>query len=262
MKDRPAEIVFYEWGISRWLTSRTRMALDCAGRSIYRELLDLCYAQGSIPNDPPTLMRHCGATQAEWDRSWPTISRHFHQGKHDPEALCNDQADVFRKNYFRFRAEQRERGKKGGRPKSISVRDIKSGGLSSGKASGLKMQNPDKSQDETRQDETRQDKHNNGSVPAVTKQRFQEWLRPWPRVPNEERTLHMFVFCWTPENDANMFACRDRYLRSDEVGRGIVMNPDNFLSEQKENNWNGKWQTSAKSEPVRLMYSDKPGYAK
>src|ERR1700749_1687060 len=108
MKERSAEVVFYEWGISRWLTSRTRMALDCAGRSIYRELLDLCYAQGSIPKDPETLMRHCGATREEWDRAWPIIKRHFHQDKHDSESLLNDQASVFRKNYFAYIEEQRK----------------------------------------------------------------------------------------------------------------------------------------------------------
>ncbi len=142
MKERASEVVFYEWGITRWLTSRTRMELDCAGRSIYRELIDLCYAQGSIPSDPKMLMRHCGATQAEWDRTWPMIARHFHKAKHDSEALCNDQADVFRQNYFKYCAEQREKGKKGGRPKSNGINKMKTNGL----CSGSENEKPDETQ--------------------------------------------------------------------------------------------------------------------
>jgi hypothetical protein len=142
MRERSAEVVFYEWGITRWLTSKTRMQLDCAGRSIYRELIDLCYAQGTIPKDPKILMRHCGASQEEWDRTWPLIARHFHQAKHDSEALSNDQADVFRLNYFKYCAEQREKGKKGGRPKSNVISKMKTNGL----CSGSENEKPDETQ--------------------------------------------------------------------------------------------------------------------
>lgn len=149
MKDRAAEVVFYEWGISRWITSRTRMALDCAGRSIYRELLDLCYAQGSIPKDPVVLMRHCGATKEEWDRTWPVISHHFRSDKHDSGALLNDQASVFRKNYFDYCQEQREKGKKGGRPKSNKENGIKTNGL----LAALENEKPNETQYELTNDE-------------------------------------------------------------------------------------------------------------
>ncbi len=87
-------------------------------------------------------MRHCGATQAEWDRAWPIISRHFHKEKQDSESLFNDQASVFRKNYFDYIAEQREKGKKGGRPKSNKNNDMKSSGLSP----GLENEKPNESQ--------------------------------------------------------------------------------------------------------------------
>jgi len=128
-KDRMAEVIFYEWGIARWLSSRTRMALDSSGRNIYRELLDLCYAQGSIPRDPSVLIRHCAATQEEWDRSWPVISRHFHVDKHDSESLVNDTANVFRRNYFKYREQQRKNVKSKGSVKPTVVKEIRNGGL-------------------------------------------------------------------------------------------------------------------------------------
>lgn len=81
----------------------------------------------------------------------------------------------------------------------------------------------------------------NARTPAVTRQRFQEWIRPWPRNPSEERALHAFVFAWTAESDSEIFACRDRYLKSADVADGVCQNPENFLNEQKQNNWAGKW---------------------
>ena len=128
MKDRPSEVFFYEWGISRWLTSRTRMELDCSGRSIYRELLDLCYAQGSMPNDPETLIRHCACTQAEWDKAWPVIARHFHKAKNNSEALVNDFASVFRKNYFEYRKQQSKNRKSKGKAKANPINKLSNDG--------------------------------------------------------------------------------------------------------------------------------------
>ncbi len=160
MKERPIEIHFYEWGITRWLTSRTRMALDCAGRCIYRELLDLCYAQGYIPRDPVVLMRHCGATQEEWDRTWPVISKKFRAVKHDSNALLNDEASVFRKNYTAYVQEQRKKGQKGGRPKSNPISNMKSSGLSSGYENGK----PEESQHERTQHERTQANTNERTV--------------------------------------------------------------------------------------------------
>lgn len=78
-------------------------------------------------------------------------------------------------------------------------------------------------------------------APAVTLSRFNEWIKPWPRVPNEEHAIQAFVFCWTAEEDDAIFACTERYLASAEVADGALTNPEKFLNEQKRNQWRGKW---------------------
>lgn len=75
----------------------------------------------------------------------------------------------------------------------------------------------------------------------ISRVRFDEWIKPFPRKPSEERAIHAWAFCYTAEDDAAIFACRDRYLASEEVSRGVCMNPEKFLNEQKVNNWNGQW---------------------
>lgn len=107
-KDRMPEVHFYEWSVSRWTGSTTRMLLDSSGRGIYRELIDLCYTQGSCPKDPVIQARFCGCTEAEIERVWPSISKHFFADKHDSSRLRNAVADVYRKNYFGFCKRQKK----------------------------------------------------------------------------------------------------------------------------------------------------------
>ena len=38
-----------------------------------------------------------------------------------------------------------------------------------------------------------------------------------------------------------MFDCFQRYLKSDEVYRDVITNPDNWLFEQSRNSWAGDW---------------------
>jgi hypothetical protein len=76
-KDRVAELHFFEWRITAWVTSETRDRLDAAGRGIYRELLDHCYAQGHFPDDPEWICRRCACTPEQLEKTWPKIEKHF-----------------------------------------------------------------------------------------------------------------------------------------------------------------------------------------
>lgn len=109
-KERNPEVHFYEWSITRWLSSAAHDELDALGRGIYREMLDTCYAQGSVPSDPEILCRKCACTPAELEARWETIRRHFRQHKKSKNLLTNALADVMRKQFFKFRTEQRRNG--------------------------------------------------------------------------------------------------------------------------------------------------------
>lgn len=109
---RPDEMTRYEWSVSRWIASETRLSLDPAGRGIYRDLLDLCYMTGSIPSDMDLLCRLTSSTPEEMERAWPVIKRHFQTDKHDHSRMRNSYADITRKNYFSFLNEQRAKASK------------------------------------------------------------------------------------------------------------------------------------------------------
>lgn len=46
-------------------------------RAIYRELLDVQWDMGSLPNDETMLRRMADATEEEWGIAWPIVSAKF-----------------------------------------------------------------------------------------------------------------------------------------------------------------------------------------
>ena len=141
-KDRIPDLTFYEWSILRWTTSDTRNELDALGIGIYRELLDRCYAQGSIPKDHSKLATIAKCTEADIEHYWPTLGANFRGMKKRPDRLENPTASVFRSNYFKYCKQQKVNSKKGGLAKASKYKD---------------MSSTRHAQDETRLDETRLD---------------------------------------------------------------------------------------------------------
>jgi hypothetical protein len=77
---------------------------------------------------------------------------------------------------------------------------------------------------------------------AVPNGQLTEWLRPWPRVPNPDAVARAWVSIGIQsEDEPEVFACRDRYLASEEVSRNVVMDPAKFLFQQSQTHWGGKW---------------------
>jgi hypothetical protein len=72
--------------------------------------------------------------------------------------------------------------------------------------------------------------------------RFEEWIEPWPRVADRALARRHWIARVTPETVEGAFACRDRYLASDEVvNRGAIQEPWKFVCAQADNGWTGKW---------------------
>ena len=63
----------YPWYISDWRESETRNSLTLSQRGLYRELLDYCYLEGSLPGDRSMLFRIAGCSaMAEAEHSLST----------------------------------------------------------------------------------------------------------------------------------------------------------------------------------------------
>jgi hypothetical protein len=51
---------FYDWYFKDWMVSGARARLTVPARGIYQDLLGLCYTEGGIERDAPTLMLRLG----------------------------------------------------------------------------------------------------------------------------------------------------------------------------------------------------------
>lgn len=79
---------------------------------------------------------------------------------------------------------------------------------------------------------------------AVVADRFPDFIAPFPRCADEKSAFQNWISRVTPETVDAAFACRDRYLVSDEVARGVITEPWKFIVKQADNGWSGKWQTA------------------
>lgn len=104
-------IEWYPWYVTRWRSSETRFRLTAAARGIYRELLDQCWIEGSLPCDLRSLQSICGATNKEFKSAWPQIEPCF---KLIGDRLHQRTVDENRPGQVAKIAARREAGTRGG----------------------------------------------------------------------------------------------------------------------------------------------------
>jgi hypothetical protein len=71
--------------------------------------------------------------------------------------------------------------------------------------------------------------------------RFDELWNKWPRKSQRDRAVRDWISYVNNVNEAEAMACADRYLASDEVNRGVVMQLFNWLEQQHRDAWKGDW---------------------
>lgn len=90
-------------------------------------------------------------------------------------------------------------------------------------------------------------------------QKFSEFWKKYPRKFGESEALGDWVSVVTEENEAAVFACLDRYLASDEVGRGVVMSAGStmrdigWLVKCSRDGWACEWPTKARDQPPSIQ---------
>jgi hypothetical protein len=70
---------------------------------------------------------------------------------------------------------------------------------------------------------------------------FEQWWAAYPLNQHQREAAEAWSQLVTVDNEKAVLACTTRYLASDQVARGVVMNPDKWLWEQSRNGWAGKW---------------------
>lgn len=72
-------IASYPWYIEDWRGSQSRINLNLEERALYRELLDFCYIERSLPTNERSLARIANCSDDEFSRAWPNVQLLFNR---------------------------------------------------------------------------------------------------------------------------------------------------------------------------------------
>jgi uncharacterized protein YdaU (DUF1376 family) len=103
-------LVSYPWYVPDWRNSETRLKLTLEERGFFRELLDHCYVEGSIPTDVKLLAGIAGCSVAQAQRLFPKIREEFDQ---DGDRLVNPRAVEILEKLQKYHDNRREAGTAG-----------------------------------------------------------------------------------------------------------------------------------------------------
>jgi uncharacterized protein YdaU (DUF1376 family) len=115
MKQRPPgtpPLVSYPWYVADWRNSETRARLTLAERGLFRELIDQCAMEGSIPDDARMLARICGCSLKDINRLLRNLRDQFVQ---DGDRLINPKAAEVRQRVIGFHEARKTAGTAGAR---------------------------------------------------------------------------------------------------------------------------------------------------
>ena len=227
----------YPWYIADWRESETRIKLSLAERGLYRELLDYCYLEGSFPADERQIKLLSSSDGHEFARAWKSVRSLFELvSKPDGDRFVHPKVNEVRVKLFAYHEQRKHAGSKSGQSRRQRTLNERSNGTATKHSTGAEPSpTPTPSPDPTPTP--------NAPLPAVVRPgRFAEILASWPRAANPDQAARAWLSCVdTPADEALAFAARDRYLASDEVSRGIVMDLARWIMEQKSAKWGGKW---------------------
>jgi uncharacterized protein YdaU (DUF1376 family) len=114
---------YYKWFWQDWRANRKAQRMSYIERGLYRELLDECWVEGSIPNDIASLAEICGCPKDVMANAWQVLESCFEllEGKY-----INKKMESMRTEKDAERLAKSQSGKKGGVSKSMNSKPKKS----------------------------------------------------------------------------------------------------------------------------------------
>src|ERR1035437_5906376 len=116
----------YPWYIADWRTSETRLSLNLAERGLYRELLDYCYLEGSLPEDRDRIKLISGADGHDFARAWNKVRSLFELvSTPNGNRFVHPKVNDVRAKLFTYHEQKKHAGVKSGqsrRQRALNVR--------------------------------------------------------------------------------------------------------------------------------------------
>lgn len=187
------KLPWYTWFHRDWLMDEDRADMNLSERGLYRDCLDLNYANGSIPADPSLLFRLLSVEREEFDRAWVKVSKHFEPTEWDATRLTNPRADEVMGDNKEYRKAQSDHAKKGWEKRRKQKTSIPKGTHSEPTAEVKGTQCYAESDAHTDTEKISEAKAS--SPPKATPSwasEFAEWWSVWPRKTAKEAALKAY----------------------------------------------------------------------
>lgn len=120
MEKRNEQFTWYPWHPQDWRANRKVARMTPAERGIYRELLDECWLEGSIPGDMDDLAEIARCTPAEMAAAWPALRSSF--SERPDGRFVNDKIARVHLAQLEALARQRDGGRKGGQQRVANLK--------------------------------------------------------------------------------------------------------------------------------------------
>lgn len=108
---------YYKWFWQDWRANRKTQRMGYVERGLYRELLDECWAEGSIPTDIASLAEICGCPEDVMANAWQVLESCFVLLENK---FINEKMESLRTVKDAERLAKSESGKKGGDSKHLN----------------------------------------------------------------------------------------------------------------------------------------------
>lgn len=123
MGERSKPLPYLRWYVTDYRASRRVQRLTWQERGIYRELLDECWVEGSIPDDPKRLAEIAGVPQGVMAEAWQNLRPMFIEVDGlDGMYLTSRRLEIERSEDDAYRVRLANAGRKGGLAKSSKAK--------------------------------------------------------------------------------------------------------------------------------------------
>lgn len=256
------------WESENWLTSPSRLGMSAVARSIYRDLLDYQWRDGSFPEEARLLAQMAGVTAEELAVQWPIVQSHFTRQRGGGR-LFNRKLQTLRdQEIMRMRSGQQQASARteiarlGGLAKSRKMKALAATSTATARASpllvaghkqaelleteGLALVPCARGRRTLSLDISCTKIPGNGYNPQPGWEKFQE---VFPVIRKPDLALQVWLsICDSEKRETEILAGARAYLGSDEVHRGVVTSAENWLRDRM---WEGKFWP-ARTERRRL----------
>lgn len=238
---------YFKWFPADAQTDAFFLSLSYEERGMYHTCLDLAWMNDGIPADPDELCGLLRLSRKQFDRLWARLSRKWAPSPRDPQKIVNPRQEEERESALSKSGNMKRNGNQNARRRnaeetqlrpnaftraSVSVSDSVSESFLEGKRTALQKRNV---------------VEHPGAPTQESDDRFEEIWQRWPRKTGKNAAAMDWVSVVTPANVAEVMACAERYLGSDEVARGAVKNlgstPEKtgWLIDCARDNWESDW---------------------